>query len=149
MLSWKLEFVFENRCLKVGVCCRKLEFCHLCLIEIGVCYFKIQAGFFLTIGDSFENRSLFSKIRVCHLCLIEIGICYLNIMNPSYFCLETWSQFRKSDFFLKIEFQTSVFDWNRNLTKLAEFFLAKESKRLEKNLPFLRILNTRHFVDRT
>lgn len=55
----------------------------------------------------------------------------------------------KIGFFLKIEVQTSVFDWNRSLAKLAEFFLAKESKRLEKNLPFLRILNTRHFVDRT
>ena len=102
-------FFFENRCLKIhafywaslkkiGVCCRKLEFCHLCLIEIGVCYLKIQAGFFLKIGDSFENRSLFSKIRVCHLCLIEIGVRYLNIMNPSCFFIETWSQFRKSDF---------------------------------------------------
>ena len=97
----KIGVCFRNRCLKVGVCCRKLEFCHLCLIEIGVCYLKIQAGFFLTIGDSFENSSLFSKIRVCDLCLIEIGVCYLNIMNPSYFCLETWSQFRKSDFFFE------------------------------------------------
>lgn len=106
----KIGVFFENRCLKIhafyraslekkiGVCCRKLEFCHLCLTEIGVCYLKIQAGFFFTVGDSFENGSLFSKIRVCHLCLIEIGVCYLNIMNPSCFFLETWSQFRKSDF---------------------------------------------------
>ena len=107
-LFLKSKFAF----LKIGVCFRKSVFesrsllskigiCHLCLIEIGVCYLKIQAGFFLTIGDSFENRSLFSKIRVCHLCLTEIEVCYLNIMNPSYFCLETWSQFRKSDFFFE------------------------------------------------
>lgn len=155
-LFLKSKFAF----LKIGVCFRKSVFESRSLLsKIGIlppvfdwnrsCYLKIQAGFFLTIGDSFENRSLFSKIRVCHLCLTEIGVCYLNIMNPSYFCLETWSQFRKSDFFFKIEVQTSVFYWNRSLTKLAEFFLAKESKRLEKNLPFLRILNTRHFVDRT
>lgn len=114
----KIGVFFENRCLKIhafywaslekkiGVCCRKLEFCHLCLTEIGVCYLKIQAGFFLTVGDSFRNTSLFSKIRVCHLCLIEIGVCYLNIMNPSCFFLETWSQFRKSDFvFGKLQFR--------------------------------------------
>ena len=144
----KIGVFFENRCLKIHafywaslekkivVCCRKLEFCHLCLTEIGVWYLKIQAGFFLTVGDSFENTSLFSKIRVCHLCLIEIGVCYLNIMNPSCFFSWNLESVSKIGFcFWKTVVQTSVFDWNWSLAKLAEYFLAKESKRLEKNLP--------------